>query len=86
MICMLMRRARAWQRHDTRHAPLPCIPPLPPPHLPQILDGTPLRYGLPAMSVSEAKFEQKGEAFKARASNKKVRMGVRWCVLLRVLA
>ncbi|EFN59448.1 hypothetical protein CHLNCDRAFT_138015 [Chlorella variabilis] len=38
----------------------------------QILDGTPLRYGLPqVMSVSKAQFEQKGEAFVARASNKK---------------
>jgi hypothetical protein len=44
------------------HLPLP--PLLPP--LPQILDGTPLRYGLPNMSVSKARFEQKGEAFVAR--------------------
>jgi HIV Tat-specific factor 1 len=39
--------------------------------LPQILDGTPLRYGLPPMSVTKAQFEQKGEAFVARQANKK---------------
>ncbi|KAL4426855.1 hypothetical protein ABPG77_006641 [Micractinium sp. CCAP 211/92] len=37
----------------------------------QILDGTPLRYGLPPMSVSKAKFEQKGDQFVARTTNKK---------------
>ncbi|KAL4859417.1 Splicing factor U2AF-associated protein 2 [Chlorella vulgaris] len=37
----------------------------------QILDGTPLRYGLPPMSVTKAQFEQKGEAFVARQANKK---------------
>lgn len=37
----------------------------------QIMDGTPLRYGLPPMSVTLAKFEQKGEAFVARTANKK---------------
>lgn len=31
-----------------------------------LLDGTPLRYGLPPMSVSEAKFEQKGGQYVAR--------------------
>ncbi|KAL4431027.1 hypothetical protein ABPG75_006283 [Micractinium tetrahymenae] len=37
----------------------------------QILDGTPLRYGLPPMSVSKARFEQKGDQFVARTANKK---------------
>jgi HIV Tat-specific factor 1 len=37
----------------------------------QILDGTPLRYGLPNMSVTQAKFEQKGEQFVERRANKK---------------
>lgn len=45
--------------------------PLRPPRPPQILDGTPLRYGLPPMSVSKAKFEQKGDQFVARTTNKK---------------
>ena len=43
----------------------PCCPPPG-----QILDGTPLRYGLPNMSVSKAKFEQKGEQFVERRANK----------------
>ena len=37
----------------------------------QILDSTPLRYGLPPMSVTLAKFEQKGEEFVQRKANKK---------------
>ena len=31
------------------------------------MDGATLRYGLPPLTVSEAKFEQKGEEFKAKA-------------------
>lgn len=46
------------------------LPAYPHPALPQILDGTPLRYGLPNMSVTKAKFEQKGEQFVERRTNK----------------
>lgn len=57
---------------DKRGGPLcPTYTSLPPdPSPPQILDGTPLRYGLPNMSVTKAKFEQKGEQFVERRTNK----------------
>lgn len=42
----------------------------PPPTALQIMDGTPLRYGLPPMSVTKAQFEQKGDAFVERRANK----------------